>query len=81
MTLNISKLLAKTNVDGTCITPTKIEQLCENLLDSSIVGGITYITQLVGSASTGHVDLNAAGFLIGFGLAFLIKLKEYRKIA
>jgi hypothetical protein len=78
--LKISKLtkLANTNPDckDTMIKPTKLETLTDQILDSSIVGGITWISTLV--ATNG--DLNINSFIIGFGLTFLIKMKEYRKI-
>lgn len=59
------------------IKASKTETLCENLLDSGVVGGIAWISQVVATQG----DLSAVSFLIGFGLTFLIKLKEYRKIA
>ena len=84
MTLKISKILAflqaNKAADATtqpCETPlTKLEKLGEQLLDSVIVGGIAWISQVVVT----NGDLSPVGFLIGFGLTFLIKLKEYRKI-
>jgi hypothetical protein len=78
MTLKISGILrAKLTESGECIKASKAEQLCENLLDSGIVGGIAWISQVVATEG----DLSGLSFLIGFGLTFLIKLKEYRKIA
>lgn len=56
--------------------PSKLEILCEQLLDSVIVGGITALSTYV---SVGG-DATWKSAAIAFGLTFLIKLKEYRKI-
>lgn len=55
---------------------TTVRLLLEQLLDSLIIGGIGGFTSYVaaGEAAT------PKGFLIAFGLAFLLKMKEYRKI-
>jgi hypothetical protein len=54
----------------------KIEILCEQVLDSLIVGGIGGFTTYLAAGEAASIQ----GFVIAFGLAFLFKLKEYRKI-
>jgi hypothetical protein len=72
------KLLRMTtsNTDKCDTAPTRTEIFINQLLDSSVVGGIAGV-----SAFTAAGD--AAGFKV-FGIAFLItfliKIKEYRKI-
>lgn len=54
----------------------RFDVLCEQLLDSIIVGGIAGISAYVGAG----VDASFKTFGIAFALTFLIKLKEYRGI-
>jgi len=54
----------------------KAEKIIDQLLDSAIVGGISWITVFV--VTRGNTSWE--GFLVGFGLTFLLKLKEYRGI-
>jgi hypothetical protein len=81
MMLKLSKLFAATNTNSECKdseTPiSKTAKIAEQALDSAIVGGISWISQLVVTDG----NYSPIGFLIGFGLTFLIKMKEYRKIA
>lgn len=55
---------------------TKLDVLCEQILDSAIIGGISGISAYV-SAGT---DASFKSFFIAFALAFLVKLKEYRNV-
>lgn len=55
---------------------TRLEVFCEQIVDSLIVGAIGGITSFVGSGEAATLQ----GFVVAFGLAFLIKMKEYRKI-
>ena len=48
----------------------------EQVLDSLIIGGIGGFTAYVAAGELATLK----GFAIAFGLAFLFKLKEYRKI-
>lgn len=50
-----------------------IDIFIEQVLNSAIVGGIAGIAAY-------RADASLEAFAIGFALAFLIKLKEYRKI-
>lgn len=54
--------------------PTVLQVLGEQLLDSAIVGGIAAVSLGI----SGSKDYTAAAY--AFGFAFLIKLKEYRKL-
>lgn len=55
---------------------TTVRLLLEQLLDSLIIGGIGGFTSYVAAGEAATLK----GFLIAFGLAFLVKMKEYRKI-
>ena len=55
---------------------TTVRLLLEQLLDSLIVGGIGGFTSYVSAGEAATLK----GFIIAFGLAFLVKMKEYRKI-
>jgi hypothetical protein len=57
-------------------TPDRINVLCDQFLDSIIVGSITGVSAYIYGG--GDVSLKAAG--LSFLLTFLIKMKEYRKI-
>ena len=50
--------------------------LCDQILDSLIVGGITGLSAYVSAGE----DATLKSALLAFVLTFLIKLKEYRKI-
>ena len=50
--------------------------LLQQVLDSAIVGGITFFATLAAGNAT--YDFRAS--IIAFGITFLTKLKEYRKI-
>jgi hypothetical protein len=50
--------------------------LCDQILDSAIVGGITGISAYIYGG--GDVSLKAA--VLSFLLTFLIKMKDYRRI-
>lgn len=56
--------------------PSKYDILIDQLLNSAIVGGIAWISQI----ATTHNIGSGEGFLVGFGLTFLIKLRDYRGI-
>ena len=56
---------------------TKIGVLCDQILDSAIVAGITGVSAYIYAGQ-------AAGFkaaVLSFLLTFLVKMKEYRKIS
>lgn len=55
----------------------KYEVLCDQLLDSLIVGGITGVSAYIYAGQDASLKAAALSFL----LTFLIKLKEYRKIS
>jgi len=55
---------------------TKVDALIDQLINSAVVGGIAGISTYV----TAGVDASVKSALLAGGLAFLIKLKEYRKI-
>lgn len=53
--------------------------LCDQIINSAIEGGLAGLAVLaVTKGEYGNIEVKAA--LIAFALAFLIKLKEYRKI-
>jgi hypothetical protein len=54
----------------------KIGTLCDQLLDSVIVSGITGVSTYIYAG--GDASLKSA--ILSFLLTFLVKLKEYRKI-
>jgi hypothetical protein len=70
-----NNLLRLSNSAVTAETASKLEVLCDQLIDSAIVGGITWLTQVSISQ-----NINFLGFAMGFGLTFLFKMKDYRKI-
>lgn len=55
--------------------PEWCEILANQIFDSAIVGAIAWLTTFI----TSH-DISIYGFAIGFGLTFLIKMKDYRGI-
>lgn len=55
-------------------TKTRADVLIENLVDSTIVAGISGLS----TYATGGADLSA--IVVAFGLTFLIKLKDLRGI-
>ena len=54
----------------------RISILCDQIIDSLIVGGITGVSAYVSAGA--EVSLKSAA--LAFLLTFLIKMKEYRKI-
>ena len=54
----------------------KLSILCDQIVDSLVVGGIAGFSAYIASG----VDATSKVFGLAFGLTFLIKLKEYRKI-
>jgi hypothetical protein len=54
----------------------KINVLCDQIIDSAIVGGITGVSAYVAAGE--NASITAA--VLSFVLTFLIKMKEYRKI-
>lgn len=59
-----------------CEKLSKLEILCDQLVDSLIVGGISGISAYVAAGDSAVLKV----FLVAFGLTFLVKMKEYRKI-
>ena len=57
-------------------TKTKIDVFTEQIIDSCIVGGIAGLSAYVASGESATVKV----FALAFGLTFLFKLKEYRKL-
>ena len=55
---------------------TKLDVLCDQLIDSAIVGGISALSAYL----AGGEGATVKGAVIGFTLTFLIKMKEYRNI-
>jgi hypothetical protein len=56
--------------------PSKLEILCDQLIDSLTVGGIAGFSAYIAAGN----DATLKVFGIAFGLTFLVKLKEYRGI-
>jgi hypothetical protein len=54
----------------------RVSVLCDQLLDSVIVGGITGVSAYI----YGGQDISLKAAVLSFLLTFLIKMKEYRKI-
>ncbi len=79
--LKISNLIQAVKTECETVNLTKLEVLCDQVIDSAIVGGITWLGQVASTATIGTPLFTPEGFAIGFGLTFLIKLKEYRKVA
>jgi seryl-tRNA synthetase len=57
--------------------PNKTRVLCDQILDSIIVAGITGVSTFVYAGQ----DASLKAALLSFLLTFLIKMKEYRKIS
>jgi hypothetical protein len=55
----------------------KLSILCDQIIDATIVGGITGLSAYVATGEEASLKSAALAFL----LTFLIKMKEYRKIA
>lgn len=66
--------LSKPKANGKPKFKFDVNVLIEQLLDSAIVGGITFLATLKDGG-------NIQTALITAGITFLIKLKEYRKIS
>lgn len=75
------KFYAKKSKACATTKQSKCDILIEQLVNSSVVGGITWLSTVSATALQGTPSFSWEGFAIGFGLTFLIKLKEYRKIA
>ncbi len=74
--LKISKLTLNCGNTVSADAVSKLSTFCEQVIDSAIVGCVTYLSTL---AVTNN-PLEWRGFLVGFGLTFVIKLKEYRNV-
>jgi hypothetical protein len=61
---------------GVSLKSSKLEVLCDQIIDSAIVGGITGVSAYVAAGE--NASITAA--VLSFVLTFLIKMKEYRKI-
>ena len=70
--LNIMRACGSANYSGI-----KINILCDQVLDSVIVAGITGVSAYVYAGQNASIKAMALSFL----LMFLIKMKEYRKIS
>jgi len=83
VTMRISLILKdRLNIISACKSAvgtksSKRELLCDQILDSLIVAGITGVSAYIYAGEA--VSLKAA--VLSFLLTFLIKMKEYRKIA
>ena len=73
------KLLQLTQTENKQVEtkPTTLQIFLNQLLDSAIVGGIAGLSAYLAAGET--ASLQVIG--IAFGLTFLFKLKDYRKIA
>lgn len=60
----------------TSMKQSKLEILCDQLIDSLTVGGIAGLSTYIAAGESATFKV----FSLAFGLTFLIKLKEYRKI-
>jgi hypothetical protein len=69
--------LTKSAVDETEKPPSRTEIFCNQLMDSAVVGGISGISAFVAAGENAALKV----LVIAFALTFLVKLKEYRKIA
>jgi hypothetical protein len=56
--------------------PSKADILCEQILDSTIVGGVAGVSTYIAAGSQASFE----SAVLAFVFTFLIKLKEYRKI-
>jgi len=63
--------------NSACSSQSKISVLCDQMLDSAIVAGITGISAYFYAGQDASLKAAALSFL----LMFLIKMKEYRKIS
>lgn len=54
----------------------RLSVLCDQIIDSTIVGGITGISAYIAAGQ----DASFKSAVLAFLLTFLIKMKEYRKI-
>lgn len=68
------------NGNGKNGKPSKLSILCDQLIDSAIVGGIAGISSFVASGQKLSPE-SAIAFAVAFGLTFLIKMKNYRGVA
>lgn len=56
--------------------PSALDVFVNQVVDSAIVGGIAGFSAYVAAGENAVVKV----FLVAFGLAFLVKMKEYRKL-
>jgi hypothetical protein len=70
--LNIMRACGSANYSGI-----KVNILCDQVLDSVIVAGITGVSAYVYAGQ----DASVKAAVLSFVLTFLIKMKEYRKIS
>jgi hypothetical protein len=57
--------------------PTRLEIFCNQIIDSLVVGGIAGVSAFTAAGENAGFKV----FALAFGITFLIKLKEYRKIS
>lgn len=69
--------IVKSNADTCDEKPTRLETFFNQLLDSAVVGGIAGFSAFTAAGESAGFKV----FALAFGITFLIKLKEYRKIA
>jgi hypothetical protein len=74
MVLNLIR--AKISKKSCDTQQTKTEVLCNQILDSLIVGGIAGFSAFIAAGTVATMQV----FFIAFGLTFLLKLKDYRGI-
>lgn len=77
-----SVLVDRLNIIRACkaavgLKSSRINVLCDQVLDSIIVGGITGVSAYVYAGE----DVSLKSAVLSFLFTFLIKMKEYRKIA
>ena len=72
--LKIMRVCTSSNSSG---TTSKINILCDQILDSAIVAGITGVSAYIYAGQ----DASLKAAFLSFVLMFLIKMKEYRKIS
>ena len=74
--LKLLRLTTATANNGSTGKPTKIDVFCEQVIDSLIMGGLGGISAYIAAGENVAFKV----FALAFGLAFLVKLKEYRRI-
>ncbi|MCW4023442.1 MAG: hypothetical protein NWF01_00190 [Candidatus Bathyarchaeota archaeon] len=61
---------------GVSSKSSKFDVLCDQIIDSAIVGGITGVSAYVAAGENASITATVLAFI----LTFLIKMKEYRNI-